>query len=78
MAHVLYIIFLSMDHIIFFLGVWMFATCQQDGSGCMCIYGSKFDDENFIAKHTGPGLLSAVSLTRGGAGLSGWGLGFRV
>ncbi|KAI8548542.1 hypothetical protein RHMOL_Rhmol07G0280400 [Rhododendron molle] len=24
------------------------------------IYGSKFDDENFIAKHTGPGLLSMV------------------
>ncbi|CAL5421069.1 unnamed protein product [Camellia sinensis] len=29
-----------------------------DGSGCVSIYGSKFEDENFIAKHTGPGLLS--------------------
>lgn len=33
---------------------------QGDGSGCASIYGSKFDDENFIAKHTGPGLLSMV------------------
>lgn len=34
---------------------------QGDGSGCVSIYGSKFEDENFIAKHTGPGLLSMVS-----------------
>lgn len=40
---------------------------QGDGSGCVCIYGSKFDDENFIAKHTGPGLLSMV-----------WGFGYRI
>lgn len=33
---------------------------QGDGSGCTSIYGHKFDDENFIAKHTGPGLLSMV------------------
>lgn len=33
---------------------------QGDGSGCVSIYGSKLDDENFIAKHTGPGLLSMV------------------
>ena len=33
---------------------------KGDGSGCTSIYGSKFDDENFIAKHTGPGLLSMV------------------
>ncbi|KAH0461946.1 hypothetical protein IEQ34_009521 [Dendrobium chrysotoxum] len=33
---------------------------KGDGSGCISIYGSKFEDENLIAKHTGPGLLSMV------------------
>lgn len=35
---------------------------QGDGSGCVSIYGHKFDDENFDAKHTGPGLLSMVCI----------------
>ena len=34
---------------------------QGDGTGVVSIYGSRFADENFIAKHTGAGLLSMVS-----------------
>jgi hypothetical protein len=33
---------------------------QGDGTGRISIYGDKFEDENFVHKHTEPGLLSMV------------------